>query len=584
MKRGVTKEPAQTNPPQIKRKPPKQDEAAVLHCTTVFTVCCATMKCIECSFIIHTAAPFTTVSRKKHPRMTIFGRRSSNSRLTEEERNSYDLSSIATTNTPAATTADEGRRRFLLSKSSASLLLLSNIDYATAAIAPAADIINPTDTAGIIPAAAATTAPSSSTSTLATSSSIRPTANNDIMACSADSTEIARINIFERVAPSVVYIDTFSEKRDVFSTNVMEVPIGSGSGFVWDNYGHIVTNFHVVQQSKSAQVAILTPGNNKQPLSDYNIMTPVLKKQSSSPLTSSSRGGRMDSSVRPGALGIEGSTVLPNYIRTVYKARVIGVDPTKDIAVLKVDDIVGTIRPIDVGTSTGLRVGQGSLAIGNPFGLDHTLTTGVISGIGREVTSPAGRPISNVIQTDAAINPGNSGGPLLDSSGKLIGMATAIYSPSGASAGVGFAIPVDTVQYVVEMLIKNGQIIRPLLGVSILDSRQARQALGIARGILILDVKPNTPAAQVGLRGLRRSESGIVEIGDIIIAIENMSIENEGDLFRSIESYEPGDVVRVTINRPEVQVGDDGSPEIKLREMTFMVKLIPSDDTTFLNK
>jgi S1-C subfamily serine protease len=360
----------------------------------------------------------------------------------------------------------------------------------------------------------------------------------------------------------------------------MEVPIGSGSGFVWDNYGHIVTNFHVVQQAKSAQVAILTPGNNKQPqLSDYNSMTPVLKKQSSS-----SRGGRMDSSVRPGALGIEGSTVLPNYIRTVYKARVIGVDPTKDIAVLKVDDIVGTVRPIDVGTSTGLRVGQGSLAIGNPFGLDHTLTTGVISGIGREVTSPAGRPISNVIQTDAAINPGNSGGPLLDSSGKLIGMATAIYSPSGASAGVGFAIPVDTVQYVVEMLIKNGQIIRPLLGVSILDSRQARQALGIARGILILEVKPNTPAAQVGLRGLRRSESGIVEIGDIIIAIENMSIENEGDLFRSIESYEPGDVVRVTINRPEVQVGDDGSPEIKLREMTFMVKLIPSDDSTFLNK
>lgn len=208
----------------------------------------------------------------------------------------------------------------------------------------------------------------------------------------------------------------------------------------------------------------------------------------------------------------------------------------------------------------------------------------MISGIGREVNSPAGRPISNVIQTDAAINPGNSGGPLLDSSGKLIGMATAIYSPSGASAGVGFAIPVDTVRYVVEMLIKNGQIIRPLLGVSILDSRQARQALGITRGILILEVKPGTPAAQVGLRGLRRSESGIVEIGDIIIAIESIPIENEGDLFRSIESYEPGDVVRVTINRPEVQAGENGSPEIKLREMTFMVKLIPSDDSTFLNK
>lgn len=382
--------------------------------TAVFTVvCCATMKGIECYFVIHAAVPFTTVTRNKRPLMTtttqLLGRLSK-CIMIEEENNSYDLSSIATTNANA--TADEGRRRFLLSTSSASLLLLPNKDYAwaDAPFAPAAEIISPTDTI-IMQAATTTTPPSSFTSTLATSNS-RPPPNNNII-CSADSAEIARINIFERVAPSVVYIDTFSEKRDVFSTNVMEVPIGSGSGFVWDNQGHIVTNFHVVQQAKSAQVAILTPGN-KQPQSSFAYimpMTPVVKQ-------SPSRG--MDSSVRPGALGIKGSTVLPNYIRTVYKARVIGVDPTKDIAVLKVDDIVGTIRPIDLGTSTGLRVGQGSLAIGNPFGLDHTLTTGVISGIGREVKSPAGRPISNVIQTDAAINPGNSGGPLLDSYGKLI--------------------------------------------------------------------------------------------------------------------------------------------------------------------
>ena len=152
----------------------------------------------------------------------------------------------------------------------------------------------------------------------------------------------------------------------------------------------------------------------------------------------------------------KGSTVLPDYTRTVYKAKVIGVDPMKDIAVLKVDNVVGELRPIEVGTSTGLSVGQGSLAIGNPFGLDHTLTTGVISGIGREVKSLSGQPISNVIQTDAAINPGNSGGPLLDSSGKLIGMATAIYSLSGASAGVGFAIPADTVRYVAEQLHTSG--------------------------------------------------------------------------------------------------------------------------------
>jgi hypothetical protein len=168
----------------------------------------------------------------------------------------------------------------------------------------------------------------------------------------ADSEETSRIAIFERVAPSVVYIDTFSEKRDVFSTNVLEVPVGSGSGFIWDTNGHIVTNFHVIQEAKSAQVAILTSGNG-----GGSVIKPAY------------------TSVRPGALGLDGSTVLPNYTRIVYKAKVIGVDPTKDIAVLKVDDApIRELRPIEVGTSTGLRVGQGSLAIGNPFGLDHTLT------------------------------------------------------------------------------------------------------------------------------------------------------------------------------------------------------------------
>jgi S1-C subfamily serine protease len=176
----------------------------------------------------------------------------------------------------------------------------------------------------------------------------------------ADVEETSRIAIFERVAPSVVYIDTFSEKRDVFSTNVLEVPVGSGSGFIWDKNGHIVTNFHVIQEAKSAQVAILTSGGGGGGASSSTIIQPAY------------------TSVRPGALGINGSTVLPNYTRVVYKAKVIGVDPTKDIAVLKVEDtdapILGDLRPIEVGTSTGLRVGQGSLAIGNPFGLDHTLT------------------------------------------------------------------------------------------------------------------------------------------------------------------------------------------------------------------
>ena len=383
----------------------------------------------------------------------------------------------------------------------------------------------------------------------------------------ADSEEENRIAIFERVAPSVVYIDTFSDKRDVFSTNV-EVPIGSGSGFIWDNEGHIVTNFHVIQQAKSAQVAILTPNNGGR--------------------SSTTIQPAYTSSARPGALGIDGSTVLKDFSRSVYKAKVVGVDPTKDIAVLKVEREDNTpikqLRPIQLGTSTGLRVGQGSLAIGNPFGLDHTLTTGVISGIGREVKSPSGRPISNVIQTDASINPGNSGGPLLDSSGKVIGMATAIYSPSGASAGVGFAIPSDTVNYIVTQLIENGQIVRPLLGVSILDSKQSRQALGITKGVLILEVKPGTPAAAAGLHGLRRTDSGIIEIGDIITAVEGKPIENEGDLFKAIEDYKPGDIIKVTVNRPQIEITQDGEPDIKLKEITFAVKLIASDDSTFLQK
>lgn len=166
----------------------------------------------------------------------------------------------------------------------------------------------------------------------------------------------------------------------------------------------------------------------------------------------------------------------------------------------------------------------------------------------------------------------------------MIGMTTAIYSPSGASAGVGFAIPSDTVKFIVQMLIQNGQIVRPLLGVSILDSKQARQALGITKGILILDAKPGSPAAQAGLRGLRRTDTGIIEIGDIIIGIEGTPIEKEGDLFKAIESFEPGDVVKVTVNRPEIEVDGDGSPEIKLKELTFAVKLIASDDSTFLKR
>ena len=259
-----------------------------------------------------------------------------------------------------------------------------------------------------------------------------------------EESENRRIEVFEKNAPSVVFIDTFAEKQDVFSPNVMEVPIGTGSGFVWDKDGHIVTNYHVVRNAKFAQVALITPRNkkNEKKLSSVESGTAALANASTNP---------------PESLDVFGSSLTrtsstnkvssDDYKRTVFKAKVVGVDPGKDIAVLKVDAPEDLLYPIKIGKSEGLKVGQLGLAIGNPFGLDHTLTAGVISGLGREVKSPIGRPISNVIQTDAAINPGNSGGVLLDSRGMLIGMNTAIYSPSGASAGIGFAIPVDTIKY-----------------------------------------------------------------------------------------------------------------------------------------
>ena len=228
-----------------------------------------------------------------------------------------------------------------------------------------------------------------------------------------DQAETRRIDVFEKVAPSVVFIDTFTERRDVFTTNVMEVPLGTGSGFVWDQEGHIVTNFHVVREAKFAQVAILTKNakglsssssnNNNKPLPrltstlPQQVQQPAQAQVSQNPFAAPQATDVLPyTSMRP-----SGATS-----RSVYKARVVGVDPSKDIAVLKVDAPKSELFPISVGSSTGIKVGQQALAIGNPFGLDHTLTSGIVSGLGREVRSPIGRPISNVIQSDCAINPG----------------------------------------------------------------------------------------------------------------------------------------------------------------------------------
>jgi S1-C subfamily serine protease len=219
--------------------------------------------------------------------------------------------------------------------------------------------------------------------------------------------------------------------------------------------------------------------------------------------------------------------------------------PEQDLAVLKVNIPRDKLRPIPVGTSHDLQVGQRVFAIGNPFGFDQTLTTGIVSAIGRTIKTESGRPIEDVIQTDAAINPGNSGGPLLDSAGRLIGVNTAIYSPSGSSAGIGFAIPVDTVQRVVPQLIKTGRVVTPQLGV-ILDDRIARQLR--VSGLLVLGVRPGTPAETAGLRGTRRTPTGFIP-GDIILAIDGRKVANTDDYVLAISRYKPGDKVTLTIQR-----------------------------------
>lgn len=436
---------------------------------------------------------------------------------------------------------DETRRTTILSTGS----LLTSLLALTAS--PAAFAVNDQDVA-------------SSVAVKSTVPSVQALQQKKLPVSCSDEEE-RRIQIFERLAPGVVFIDTFVEQRDVFSTNVLEVPLGSGSGFVWDKSGHIVTNFHVVRNAKSAQVALLTRTTN-----DLSTESGSSSRQGSMILSpaSSTQSDLKPTSMRPGQS-------LTDYKRSVYKAKVIGVDPGKDVAVLKIDAPAKDLFPIELGTSNNLRVGQAALAIGNPFGLDHTLTSGIISGVGREVKSPTGQPISNVIQSDAAINPGNSGGPLLDSTGRLIGMNTAIYSPSGGSAGIGFAIPIDTVKYIVEILIRDGKVVRPVIGISYLQSKQAR-ALGISRGVLVLDVPTDSPAYKAGMRGTRRTEAGLIEIGDIIVQVGETPIDTEADLFKALENFKPGDRVKITVSRLEPS-GDT----FKSKEFVLTVQLKASD-------
>jgi S1-C subfamily serine protease len=303
--------------------------------------------------------------------------------------------------------------------------------------------------------------------------------------------EKSTIALFRQASPSVVHITTVTVARDFFTLNLLQIPEGSGSGFVWDENGNVVTNFHVIQNADAAQVT----------LADHS----------------------------------------------TWKARRVGAAPDKDLAVLKIDAPRNRLRPIPVGTSKDLQVGQSAFAIGNPFGLDQTLTTGVVSAIGREIESVTRRPIQGVIQTDAAVNPGNSGGPLLDSAGRLIGVNTAIYSPSGASAGIGFAIPVDAVNRVVPELIRHGKVVRPGLGFQPADDQIAAQ-LGL-KGVLVVDVPAKSAAARAGIRPTTRDAQGRVRLGDVIVAVQGKKIESVNDLYLAMEQQRVGDNVTVTLLR-----------------------------------
>ena len=308
--------------------------------------------------------------------------------------------------------------------------------------------------------------------------------------------EEATIKLFEESAPSVVFITTSTVRQDYWSRNVTEIPAGNGSGFIWDREGHIVTNYHVIEKADRAQVT----------LSD----------------------------------------------QTTWDAELIGIEPNKDLAILKIKAPDTKLKPIPVASSHDLRVGQSVFAIGNPFGLDQTLTTGVISALGREIQSIGGRPIRGVIQTDAAINPGNSGGPLLDSNGRLIGVNTMIYSPSGASAGIGFSIPADEVNWVVPDIIQYGEVRRPILGINLV-AEQHTQRLNM-EGALILDVVPDSPADKFGLQATEKDLRGNIILGDLITQINNEVISTNADLFLALEKYNPGDTVRVGyIRKDEVK-------------------------------
>ena len=317
--------------------------------------------------------------------------------------------------------------------------------------------------------------------------------------------ERATIALFHETSPAVVYITTLAQSFDIWTLSVSEIPQGTGSGFIWDDVGHVVTNYHVLQGASAARVTLSSHGT--------------------------------------------------------YTAELAGAAPQYDLAVLRISAPRKDLRAIPVGTSGDLQVGQKVFAIGNPFGLDQTLTTGIVSALGRTIQSVTGRPIENVIQTDAAINPGNSGGPLLDSAGRLIGVNTAIYSPSGANAGIGFAVPVDTVNRVVPQLIGHGRIRHPQLGVRLDErvNRLVKERLGV-EGVVVVGVARGSAAEAAGLRGTERASDGSIVPGDVIRSVDGKPVASTDDLTGVLEGHDVGDTVKLEVRR-----GD--------RTLTIAVKL-----------
>jgi S1-C subfamily serine protease len=306
--------------------------------------------------------------------------------------------------------------------------------------------------------------------------------------------ERATIELFRNARGSVVFITTRERVSDFWSRNVYTVPRGSGSGLVWDEAGHVITNYHVIEGAAQATIQL--------------------------------------------ADGRE------------FNARLVGVSPQHDLAVLRIGG-AGFVAParIPIGTSEDLLVGQSVFAIGNPFGLDWTLTTGIVSALDRTLPTEGGADIRKLIQTDAAINPGNSGGPLLDSAGRLIGINTAIYSPSGASAGIGFAVPVDTVMRVVPQLIASGRYIRPSLGIEGDDdiNERLKRASNI-EGVFVLKVAPGSAADRAGLVPARRARRGVVP-GDIVLALNGTPVDRVGDLLARLDDFAVGERIELTVQR-----------------------------------